>query len=117
MVSNKAWLTVNISLALVALLLALNLFEVEFPTVGKVQFMLDGEEPLIAVETVGELSLMPDLGRGCLMTRQQLKCDAKIVKSSFGRLDWECQTGNGPIYRLNNKAYFYCQDSEIWRKW
>ena len=118
MVSNRLWVIVNVSLSFVAVLLLLNLFEIQLPTLGKAQNLLDKEEPLCAVQWKQDFTFWNDLDQCCLQARQQFKCDAQVYVVDVKKLDRVCHTGEGDVlkYWLNNKAYRYCQQQDIWGK-
>ena len=97
---QRVWQVLNVSLILIGLLLALNLFGIHPPTVGQVLFQFDTSEPTCSVSWQGDSSPLTDMGQCCLESRKQLSC--KLVENS-----WICKTG-GLSYTLNNKAYNIC---------
>jgi len=118
MMSARLWVIVNVSLGFVAVLLFLNLFDVQFPTLGKAQYLLDKEKPLCAVQWRQDFTLWNDLDQCCLQARQQFNCDVRANIVDGRRFDKVCHTGEGDVlkYWLNNKAYRYCLQQVIWRK-
>lgn len=110
MISAKAWIPINISLALIILLLILNLAGAELPTIGKAQYFLDKNEPACAVNWKDQFTEWNDLDRCCLEARKQLGCN----RESYLNYDWACSSGNELKYWLNNKAYNYCRQLSIW---
>lgn len=109
---SKALVIINISLALVALLLLLQFLNVALPSVGQALFLLDSAEPRCFVAWSKNSSPMLDLGRCCLGARQQLQCLAE--EDVIQQTQWSCRTG-ALAYHLNNKAYHYCQQQVIWQ--
>ena len=105
----------NISLALLAFLLILQLFEIRLPVLGKASYENKiGAECLINWED--EYASWGDLDRCCLEARQQLDCRKENLWFGDKKLDWVCQTGSGKTlkYWLNEKAYRYCTKQIIW---
>ena len=100
----------NISLVFIAILLFLNLFEIQLPSLGKAQYILDREEPLCIVNYQDNFNEWNDLDSCCLEARKQLECKIVQLEKPY----WSCQTGTKLKYLLNNKAYRYCQQSRIW---
>ncbi|MBI2665995.1 hypothetical protein HYX13_00120 [Candidatus Woesearchaeota archaeon] len=115
MLSIKQWFIMNVSLGILVCLLSLNLLGFTFPSAGEVAYRLDKEEPLCFISWKEEVTPWNDLDRCCLQARQQLSCKKETKESLFGRADRVCQTGTGTAsYRLNNKAYHYCQQQAFW---
>jgi len=117
MLSSKVWLTLNVSLLIMVVLLTLNLFNITLPSLGQVQYVLDREEPLCLVEWKSSWQSWPDIDSCCLEAIKQLECQHQVVSTDLGRVDWKCFTGDGSVvYGLNNKAYRYCQQQNFWRR-
>ncbi len=113
MVSERTWFIINVSLGILAALLVLTLIGIKFPTFGQAQYYFDKEEPLCGVDWKGEITSLQDLDRCCLQAREQLECHHQASNS----FDWLCQSGASDEvvkYRLNNKAYNYCQQQPYW---
>jgi hypothetical protein len=109
MKQKRVLMVLNVSLGLVAVLLLLNLFDVQLPNLGQTQYLLDSDEPLCLVGWQAEFNEWNDLNACCLEARKQLGCSS----DSDG---WMCQTGSDGIkYWLNSKAYNYCTQQSIWR--
>ena len=72
MASNKILVIINISLALLAFLLILQLFEIKLPVLGKAIENKAGAECLIDWDN--EYTLWNDLDHCCLEARKQLDC-------------------------------------------
>ncbi len=115
MPSKKQWLVVNLSLGLFALLLALNLAEVRLPSAGRTASYFDSAAPLCVVEWKEQATAWNDLDRCCLEARAQLECAAENKVLPSGEASWDCHTGRNLHYRLNNKAFYYCQQQDFWR--
>ena len=107
MKQKRVWVVLNFSLGLIAVLLFLNLLDVQLPNLGQAQYLLDGGEPLCLVGYREEFNEWNDLNGCCLEARKQLSCSVKEG-------GWMCSTGN-LNYWLNNKAYNYCKQQSIWR--
>ncbi len=110
MVSLKMWVSLNLSLGIVAVLLILILAGIEMPTLGRAQYLLDQESPVCAVNWKEDFTLWNDLDRCCMEARKQLGCH----KENFQNFDWVCQSGVNLKYWMNNKAYNYCRQLSIW---
>jgi hypothetical protein len=109
---EKQWFIFNVGLSLIALFLILNFFDVPLPSVGKVLYEIDREEPRCLVNWQGQATAWNDLDRCCLEAQAQLGCQREGEQ-------WTCKTGdndqNNVQYQLNNKAYRYCQQQVFWR--
>jgi hypothetical protein len=107
------WGILNVSLALIALVLFLAFLDVQLPTLGQAQYNADSRNPYCVVEWGNTKTLFEDLDRCCLEAVKQLSCDG--VVDSFGReqLHWDCHTGSSVHYKLNNKAYGYCRQQPV----
>ena len=117
MFSGKGLIAANVTLALIALLLLLNLGGISLPSVGKARFLLDKHEPVIMVGWKNQYAACPDILRCCAEAAQQLRCSPE-QKTLLGSIVNEvCQTGTGEVlqYWLNNKAYYYCQEQVFWK--
>ncbi len=116
MTSQKVLPLVNAVLCIVILLLLLSLFDIQVPSIGKAISYFDKKEPLLLVQYEDNIAQVPDLSRGCLEARAQLRCNSISKQTSFGEVSYECSTGiNQPLrYLLNNKAYLYCKEEGIW---
>ncbi len=108
--SKKVMVIANFSLVFLALLLTLNLFNVQLPTVGQAQYLIDQDNPLCIVNYKDNFNEWNDLDSCCIESRKQLECK----KNKLEKTDWSCQTGSDLKYLLNKKAYNYCQNLEIW---
>lgn len=113
MISVKVWNIINVSLALVGILLFLNFMGVSLPTLGQAQYLLDKEDPLCLVQIGDETTSWNNLDRCCLEARKLSLCFPETINLEEGRVDWKCSAGvNG--YLLNNKAYNYCRQQPFW---
>ena len=114
MASNKILVIINISLALLAFLLILQLFEIKLPVLGKAIENKAGAECLIDWDN--EYTLWNDLDHCCLEARKQLDCRKDNLFFESKNFDWVCQTGSGRAlkYWLNDRAYNYCTNQVIW---
>ena len=114
---GRVLVVVNVSLGLIALLLLLNLFDVQLPSLGRTISYFDPTPPICAVQWGAEFTQWQDIDRCCLEVRKQLACFPEKKELNFGKLDWRCQTGKGTVLRywVNNKAYQYCTEQRIWR--
>ena len=110
MLKGKQLVIINISLALIAVFLTLNLFGVTLPTLGEALYSLDSEEPLSIVRWQDQYSVCSDLPRCCLEARKQGKCFFDPLNTPEGHTDWACRSSNENVltYLFNNKAYHYC---------
>ena len=110
MISDKIWIVLNVSLSIVAIFLILNLFNINFPSVGNAQAFFDKSEPICIVDWKNELTPWNDLEQCCFQVRQQLRCkqDTHILEDKH--VNWVCSTGPEAVkYWLNNKAYYSCE--------
>ncbi|MBT4651300.1 hypothetical protein HOC13_02140 [Candidatus Woesearchaeota archaeon] len=116
MASDKVMAIINVSLGLIAVLLLINLFGVELPSLGQAKLFLDKEEPVCVVNWKEDYSLWGDIDSCCLEVRKQLGCELVVEGLEDWDVDWVCKTGEGKVlkYWLNDKAYNYCQQSVIW---
>ena len=114
MPSEKTWTTINVSLALISILLLLTLFGVELPTLGQAQYALNKDEPLCYLDLQGELTQYNNLDRCCLEARKQSLCIRNVLIKDNLKLDWQCDAGSGNGYRLNTKAFLYCKQQPYW---
>lgn len=109
---EKRWFIFNVGLSLIALLLVLNFFGIQLPSLGKVLYELDREQPRCLVEWKGQAAEWNDLDRCCLEAQAQLSCQQAAEQ-------WICKTGdnvqNNVQYKLNNKAYRYCAQQVFWK--
>ena len=110
------WVVLDAALALLAIVLLLPLLGVAVPSVGRVALLLDSSEPLCAVQWQTQITFWPEIGRCCLEARKQLGCLPELAIAEGQELSWRCQTGEGDVlkYRLNDKAYAFCQQQVIW---
>ena len=106
MASKKTLTIINISLIFIALLLILNLFGFELPSIGQAISFFDDSEPLCIVNWQDDFNELEDLDRCCLEVKKQAECS----NENKAGVNWVCQSGAGSIkYWLNNKAYSYCK--------
>jgi hypothetical protein len=110
MVSERQWVIINASLLGIVLLLTLNLFHVNVPSLG--QAIISGNDPACAVESNGEVSLWPDLDRCCLQATQQLVCGSE----KMGDFTKVCSSTDEMKFWLNNDAYSYCTQQPYWSR-
>ena len=116
MISKRALTVINISLAVIALLLVVNLIGFKTPALGRTFASLDKTAPLCVVQWKQEFTPWEDYDRCCLEARRQLSCDREENQFSVGEVQWHCKTGAGniPTIWLNSKAYAYCQQQPFW---
>ena len=112
--SFRQWTILNVTLALVAVILFATLLGLKLPSTGKALYLLDSEEPVCLVESDGVVNSWPDLDHCCLAARTQLQCLKETKDFAASRTDWSCFTSSSVQYYLNNKAYHYCQQTPIW---
>jgi hypothetical protein len=111
-VSNKMYVALNFSLVFIAVLLLLNLFDVQLPNLGHVFYSLDQSKDIILVEWEAELTECTDILRCCLEARKQSICRYDVRSET----NWRCQTpGSAISYLMNNKAYQFCTGQPFWR--
>ncbi len=108
----RTWTVINLSLAVLAVLLLLTLLGVRMPTVGDALYAADPQEPLLLLQWENSLSQCRDLERCCLQVAMQAECQAEIREFPEGRTVRHCSNGPGTVqYWLNRKAYAYCLNS------
>ena len=114
MVSKKLYNIFNFTLVLIAILLVMNLFNVQLPSLGRVFYAVDDSPHLCGVDNQG-IVLHPDLDRCCFEARNLAKCNSDPFLSETGKFDVSCKNSEyTPSIRLNNKAYQYCVGTDIW---
>lgn len=109
MAGKRVWSVINVSLSLVAILLLLNLFDVQLPPLGKSVEQLKGESICVMKTWAGDFA-----ERGVLDCCQEkrklvLSCERKELFYTDKTLDWACFTGNRIEYYFNNQAFKYCK--------
>ena len=114
MVSERQWVVINASLIGIILLLALNLFQIDAPALGKAFFPT--ENPVCAVQSNGEVSLWPDIDRCCLQATQQLDCSTEKMELQGADFTRVCSSTPEIKFWLNNGAYQYCTQQPYWSK-
>lgn len=114
--SQKVLAAMNISLALIAILLLLHLFGLRFPSLGQAFVSLDKTSPLCVVQWQQEFTPWNDYDRCCLEARRQLECSREEQQLAAGAVQWHCATGAGnvPTIWLNSKVYAYCREQPFW---
>ncbi len=102
---------VNFSLIMVIVLLVVHMAGVQFPSVGKVRALLDGEDPACFVQYKSDVSVL-NMGLCCRVASQQLDCARRNSINLGVRTDYVCSTGRGDVafYLLNAKAYNACSE-------
>ncbi len=107
---SNQWMVINISLAVLSLILVLTLFEVKIPTIGQARYSSNPQEPLCIINYQNELTVMENQDFCCHWVRQQLQCDRTELELNDQTLTRDCHTGNGKVvhYLLNEKTYEYC---------
>ena|SRR3989344_6262684 len=110
MPSSNQWMVVNISLAILSLILVLTFFEVEIPNLGQVRYLANPQEPLCVINYQNDYTKMENQDFCCHWARQQLQCDRIEREWSNQILTRDCHTGTGKVvhYLLNEKTYEYC---------
>ena len=117
MVSSKIWNVINVSIALIIILLVLNLFGIGLPSLGQAIYALNEDEPLCIVSSSDSLYEWNDLDRCCLEAKRQVECLPTSQQLRFGETNWVCQSGSGSTSEilLNTKAYQYCRQQPVWQ--
>lgn len=109
MISRKAWTILNFSLFLVALVLALNLFGVEFPSTGKAVEELEKDSFCVMRNWDGEF-VGREVKDCCLeIKRIAVGCKSEQLYYMDKTLQWKCFTGNKIEYYFNQAGYKYCK--------
>ncbi len=116
MMTDRGWWIINVSLALIAVLLTFTFIGIKIPSVGQALSIFDPEEPLCIVQVGEEYSRWDDLPRCCLEAQAQLECVHEPQQFPEGNTDFSCRTSIQLQYQLNNKALSYCQEQVFWRK-
>jgi len=107
------WAIVNISLALIVILLVLHLFNIQISPIG--QAVVTTEDTFCVVNWQNEYTPTNDLNRCCFEARKQLSCKRNHEVLDNGIVGWSCQTGEGGLrILLNDQAYRYCVKQEYW---
>lgn len=113
MAKEKTWAIVNISLALVIVLLVLHLLNIQISPVGQAAATAEGS--ICIINWQNEFNPTNDINRCCFEARKQLTCRRNQEVLESGVVDWSCQTGKGGLrILLNNKAYKYCVNQNYW---
>ncbi len=105
--------TINVALVLVAVFLALHLFEVELPSLGKAQYWLDDSEP-ICIASFKEQKSLIGMSSCCYGLQMQLGCEnwrgSIVVNGEELVVDKRCSTGESAIVHfVNMKAFNDCK--------
>jgi hypothetical protein len=111
MKDKKVLVVLNFSLAIIAIILVLNLFEFEFIPLGKAVYQ--PEEMLCVVNWQDNYNLWNDINSCCLEVRKQLSCEKDKAYYADKTVNWRCQTGELK-YWLNDQTYDYCKKTSIW---
>ena len=114
MFTKKITTIFNVTLVLIIILLTLNFFNVQLPNLGKAFYHFDRSPHLCGVDNNG-IVLNPDLNRCCFEARNLAKCNQDKHQTNLGVFEISCKNSeHTPFIRLNNKAYYYCLNSDIW---
>ena len=116
MAAERVWWIMNVSLALIALLLTFTFIGITLPNLGKVISTFDPQEPLCIVQVEEHHSPWDDLPRCCLEAQAQLDCVREQNNFPEGNTYFSCRTSPQVQYLFNNKAFSYCQQQVFWRK-
>ena len=116
MATERVWWIMNVSLALIALLLTFTFIGITIPNIGQVISTFDPQEPLCIVQVEEQHSQWDDLPRCCLEAQAQLDCVREQNNFLEGDTDFSCRSSPQVQYLLNNKAFSYCQQQVFWRK-
>lgn len=108
MVSEKQWAIINISLVGFIVLLTLNLFQVEVPSLGKAMGVADLTHPSCIVN-----SDPYNLDKCCMMMKNVLNCELNKYEFKGIMYSKECNIGK-KMMRLNDEGIKYCQDQPYW---
>tara|TARA_Y100000310_G_scaffold320949_1_gene377945 strand:- start:209 stop:547 length:339 start_codon:yes stop_codon:yes gene_type:complete len=108
MVSSKVWVVMNVSLGLIAVILILNLMQIELPALGKSAEQLRGESLCVMQNFEGEF-IVREMSSCCLeKNKLTLGCEEGTWYYQDEILNKHCSTGNGISYYLNQAGYNYC---------
>ena len=108
MVSSKVWAVMNVSLGLIAVLLILNLMQIELPALGKSTEQLSEGAFCVMENFEGEF-IVREMSTCCLeKNKLTLECEEGIWYYQDKVLDKRCFTGNDINYYLNKDGNDYC---------
>ncbi|PIN87453.1 hypothetical protein COV12_03800 [Candidatus Woesearchaeota archaeon CG10_big_fil_rev_8_21_14_0_10_32_24] len=114
MVSDRVLAIINVSLALIVILLFLNLFHIGIPSLGKAIFTEIPSNAVCIVNVGDEFTQWGDIDECCLESRKQLSCSRADPPFDL-EVSYICSTENSPArYWLNNNAFNYCQQQPYW---
>ena len=106
MAQKRALVVINVSLVFIALLLILNLLDIQITPLGQAAVPREG---LCVVNYRDQFTPTTDLDRCCLEAAKQLECRRNRQTLAAGETEWSCQTGvNSPKILLDNSARRYC---------
>ena len=106
MAVKRVWTVINFSLVFIALLLFLNLLNVQFTPLGKSTAQLQEEGLCLVKNWAGELVPREDLSSCCL---EKNKFTFSCQRAELEQYSWRCLTGNQIEYWFNDQGYRYCQ--------
>ena len=115
MASRKIWISLNVSLGIIAVILLFNLFWIGYPSIGDAYARLLPGDPAIFIQSGWEFRQCFSLERCCFEARTRLnhfqvseKVYDVVVEHLFQSSD------NGIQYWMNAKAYYTCQQLPFW---
>ena len=111
---ERVWFILNVALGLISVLLLLNLFGAEWPSLGKARTLLSWEEPFCAGGWKEEINPV-DLDSCCLAARKQLECVSLSLEIDGKKITKECHTGKFRVL-LNEPAYQRCREQSYWKR-
>ncbi|HLD73172.1 MAG TPA: hypothetical protein VJA23_06340 [Candidatus Nanoarchaeia archaeon] len=110
MISRKAWTILNFSLFLVALVLALNLWGVDFPSTGKAAAEQLETDSFCVMRNWESKFVEREVKDCCLeIKRVVVGCKSEQLYYMDKTLQWKCFTGNKIEYYFNQAGYKYCK--------
>jgi hypothetical protein len=114
---KKVWIALDVSLGLVAIILFVNLFGVNIPSIGNATATLTSGDPVCLYEYEQEFNLAPVLERCCFEAVKRVNEHQTSQFTDKGHLTWVYYNnhGQGNIW-MNNKAKVECEQLEFWIK-
>ena len=109
MINKRVWTIANVSLVFIALILTMNLFEFEWPSVGKPIGQLETESFCVMKNWENEF-VVRDINSCCLEKKKVvLNCEKEDLYYMDQTLQWQCFTGSKFEYYFNTAGYNYCK--------
>lgn len=109
----NVFITANIALVLIAIVLTVTFFEIKIPSSG--QAIKQGDA-FCAIEWKS-YNVIDDIDLCCYEAKKELSCVNQVKLFNEGKADWLCKTGEGDVikYWLDNNAVQYCRQIGVWR--